>query len=324
MRSRGLTDFENEIRSQQRRERIRLLLFWFRRRIPLVILLSLSVVALYYLLQIAYALEWTGFGATVVNGVERPARTLWDWLNLFIAPAVLAGGGVLISSTIRRIETEREHSRRDFEQFIIEHDRRETLVDSYVSYVMELVHSPDFAESSALKVAVTIKTRLILRRLPVKPISPSYLQPMDFRNELSVGLTDNHRRGVVLTLLYDLELISLPKPTIILQNMDFSMAMLNGALLANANLATVDLSGAALIGASLHNASLRYSNLSYAVLYGADLRGVDLTGASCKGAIFEKRFEDSVPYIAKAFFDETTILPSGEYWSPNTDLGDFI
>lgn len=89
-------------------------------------------------------------------------------------------------------------------------------------------------------------------------------------------------------------------------------AMLDGAELRNgqmkmAFLRRADLSRADLRGADLYRADLREANLTGARLEGADLRGADLTGAD----------------LSAARFDPTTVLPDGNTWSAEVDLGRF-
>jgi hypothetical protein len=61
-----------------------------------------ALVALYVLIRIGYALQWTGFGQTEVQGDVKPAKTLWDWLKLLVVPAVLAVGGYLFTRSENR------------------------------------------------------------------------------------------------------------------------------------------------------------------------------------------------------------------------------
>jgi hypothetical protein len=64
-------------------------------------LLGIIVVTV-VLLRIGYALQWTGFGQSKVAQDVRPAKTLWDWLDLLIIPAVLAVGGYLFTRAENR------------------------------------------------------------------------------------------------------------------------------------------------------------------------------------------------------------------------------
>jgi hypothetical protein len=97
-----------------------------------------------------------------------------------------------------------------------------------------------------------------------------------------------------------------------LMNADLRGTQLNyiqfdGATLANANLNGADLQYAGLQGASLYDAELDGAHLDY-----ADLRGCCLLYANLLRAT-----------LNSARFDETTILPDGEKWTPMTDLRRF-
>ena len=89
-----------------------------------------------------------------------------------------------------------------------------------------------------------------------------------------------------------------------LQEADLSGAELRNALLSYANLRNAALDNADLRGANLQHTVLDYANLNF-----SDLRGADLTRASLKNATF-----------SEALFDERSILPDGNAWTPETDL----
>ena len=63
-----------------------------------------------------------------------------------------------------------------------------------------------------------------------------------------------------------------------------------------------------LCGANLRNANLQAANLWQTDLRGADLTGADLTDANLPGTLF----------------DESTILPDGTHWSPQSNLARFV
>ena len=81
-----------------------------------------------------------------------------------------------------------------------------------------------------------------------------------------------------------------------------------GASLWRANLQDVYLTNADLQGADLNRANLRGAKLTKANLCGARLLDADLLEVRLDGAQF----------------DEETVLPDGENWTPETDWGRFI
>lgn len=107
-----------------------------------------------------------------------------------------------------------------------------------------------------------------------------------------------------------------------LENAKLSGASLNradlvGANLRRANLFHADLYGANLFMAHLDSANLQYANLRDASLINADFRGADLYGANMIGAKLE------TDLFQRTDFDETTTMPDGVPWSPNTDMKRF-
>jgi uncharacterized protein YjbI with pentapeptide repeats len=112
-----------------------------------------------------------------------------------------------------------------------------------------------------------------------------------------------------------------------LQGANFMEAKLQGADLPGANLQGAFLEGAKLQGANLWSANLRDAdligaNLQGAFLEGAKLQGADLIGANLHGAKLSgpNLFGTGLMF---AKFDETTRLPDGTYWTPDTDMTRF-
>lgn len=90
------------------------------------------------------------------------------------------------------------------------------------------------------------------------------------------------------------------------------MAKLRGANLEDAKLSYANLRGAFLGWANLKGAFLVGADLQKVILWSANLQGANLEKANIEGAVLEN-----------AFFDETTILPDGLYWSPDANLARF-
>jgi hypothetical protein len=84
-------------------------------------------------------------------------------------------------------------------------------------------------------------------------------------------------------------------------------ANLQDARLGNAKLQRADLQKANLQGADFWNAYFANADLRGAKLEGANLRWADLQGAQ----------------LTAATFDQSTILPNGEFWTPETDMQRF-
>ena len=59
--------------------------------------------------------HWTGLPRTNVPSNTQPGKTLWDWLDLLIVPAVLAIGGYWFNSqqNARRAKAEKKQRKED-------------------------------------------------------------------------------------------------------------------------------------------------------------------------------------------------------------------
>jgi uncharacterized protein YjbI with pentapeptide repeats len=115
-----------------------------------------------------------------------------------------------------------------------------------------------------------------------------------------------------------------------LEAADLSSAHMQAATLRYANLQRADLRSAKLEQASLGQADLRKANLQSAILRGADLqeanlegtllKSADLTGANLRDANLQYADLGKAPLK----LDETTILPDGTSWTPETSMMRFV
>ncbi|HEX2619651.1 MAG TPA: pentapeptide repeat-containing protein [Phototrophicaceae bacterium] len=101
-----------------------------------------------------------------------------------------------------------------------------------------------------------------------------------------------------------------------LQDANLQGANLRKANLQEAYLGLANLQRAILFRARLQNANLWRANLQEADLEHARLQGVDLSSASLLHAYLGEDFNS--PEL-----DKTTILPDGNFWTPETDLKKF-
>jgi hypothetical protein len=199
--------------------------------------------------------DWTGFSATTTNPPAplapeyRPARTLWDWLELLIVPVVLA----IVAFMFNRAERRNEQA--------IAHDRfSENALQTYLTQMSALLLDSDMALQEGSPEARTVarmRTLTVLRQL------------------------DPLRKAIVLNFLWDARLIRQR-----MQRLD-PLIDLRGANLSNANLRGTDLRGSMLREVNLRGADLRDANLSRADLSSANLRGANLYGADLSDAILK-------------------------------------
>jgi uncharacterized protein YjbI with pentapeptide repeats len=206
---------------------------------------------------------WTGFGSYTtpkLDGQEfHSGKTLWDWMQLLIVPAVLAGGALLFNDMNAAIQNANTLD-----------NQRQMALQSYIDNMATLMLDKGLSTSKGdaeIWVVARTRTLSVLRTL------------------------DGARKGLVLKFLKDSQLIEMYKSTNIdLQDADLSSANLSGANLSgsylqhidftNTNLANSRLGGSDLSYANLGGASLAYANLTNATLEYANLTGADLTNLS--------------------------------------------
>lgn len=258
------------------------------------------VIALLVVIALAYIFH--------VNIPGLRGKTLWDWLQLLIIPAVIAVGGYVLNLTIskgeqdatkQRAESEREAAEKhaETEREIASDNQREAALQAYLDSMSELLLHENLrnseAENEVRKIA-RVRTLTALPRL------------------------DPKRKEIVLEFLIDSNLIDNEQTIINLSEADLSGVQIKGylgeinlhgtnlskaylcdAILLGANLSEADLSEAnmtgttlfmanlhlaKLFGAELRKASLSKADLSEANLQGTDLSGVELTEANLEGA----------------------------------------
>ncbi len=225
--------------------------------------------------------DWTGF-----NGNNNSGKTLWDWLQLLIIPAVLAVAGYVINLTISRGEQEATKQREKTEHEIAEDNQREAALQAYIDKMSELLLEKKLRESAdddEVRKIARVRTLTVLPRL------------------------DANRKASVLLFLYESSLIDKDKCIIDLSGANLSLADLSGSDISGANLSETNLIGAVLSGATLIGANLRRADLSKAeldlnideqirisrkkypylhrtILIGADLSEADLSDTYLTGA----------------------------------------
>jgi len=111
-------------------------------------------------------------------------------------------------------------------------------------------------------------------------------------------------------------------PEVSLRKADLYNANLSYAVLEKANLEEANLQEAALSEASLQGAWLWRANLRKAFLYSANLLRANLAEADLRGADLREAILDGAEFYG-AKFDETTILPDGTKWTPESDMSKF-
>jgi hypothetical protein len=225
--------------------------------------------------------ERTGFGD----------KTVWDWMQLFIIPAVLVIGGYVLNSqqTSRQLATEESRAENQLEA---EDERgQQEALQQYNNEMRSLLLEEDLLDSQvgdAVRGLARARTLGVLDNL------------------------DPDRKRIVVLFLRETSLLSSYDDTIVdLSGADLTDAYLREARLVNTSLGVqgesltphdertdlsgADLSGAILLGANLKGAILEGADLSGALVgstdpnlpwhpKNADLEGVVLSDADLSGA----------------------------------------
>ena len=244
-------------------QRLRTVIVALRQQLSTVIVAGLvtlvSLAILSYLVYLGYGIGWTGLGEAPTEKDVRPAKTLWDWLALFIVPALLAIGGVLISQQIQRQQKQREEIAANLRA-------QDEALRAYLDQMSDL---------------------MVDKEMRNKPEAPDLRRLAQARTlAILLGL-DRDRKRLPLKLIYELSLIMKEEPILNLKNAgldtaDLSEITLHDACLREvdlrlANLSGADLKGSDLRGADLRGANLSNANLSDTVLVGANLLPYDET-----------------------------------------------
>src|SRR5215217_5693132 len=190
------------------------------RRQVLLAACVVGVVVLILLILLGYAYAWTGFGQARVNQGVQPAKTLWDWLQLLIIPAVLAGGGLWFNRQQQERQREDNLQQQERERVFAERRSQEEALQAYLDGMSQLLadrdrplHRAQLGDS--LSTVARAQTLTVLTRL------------------------DGERKGSVVRFLYDSGLMGRLKP-------------IKGSKRSGKVDSIVDLRGADLRGINLH------------------------------------------------------------------------
>ncbi|MFL5702318.1 MAG: pentapeptide repeat-containing protein [Ktedonobacteraceae bacterium] len=291
------------------------LINWWQKYRKLIVTTAIIALAVLALIRVGYLIDTAGFNgyhtvtiATAHSGkvpatvtrteVEVPAKSFWDWMQLLIIPAMLAGGGLWLNQVQKsredkaaeqRAKTERDaaEKRAKTELEIADDNQREAALQAYIAKLSELILEKDLCETNPgdmLRIIARTLTLTLLPRLDNKR-KRSIVQFLDESNLIKkdkriVDLAEADLSGA------DLGWTSLPNVN--LSNANLSNANFFLSNLIEANLSGADLSEAHLSEASLSNANLIGTNLTNAELREANLGGVDLREANLYHADLRK------------------------------------
>ena len=207
----------------------------------------------------------------------QPAKTLWDWLQLLIVPAILIGVTFAWSAQQTSSNNKRDDKRIAADRRAADQARQDATLQAYLDQMSGLMLNKNLLKSKPddpVRAVARTVTLASLRRL------------------------NGERRAEVVRflseaqLLVDAERDLHENPLVTVSDADLRAAQLADAELASADLASTDLKGADLEHANLDGANLRLANLRDANLGDATLTRAYLLGACLKGAFLEDAFAE--------------------------------
>lgn len=242
-----------------------------RKRALQTVLTALLVLIILVLIRVGYGFGWTGFNVSGNPTAQQfqPARTLWDWMQLLIIPAVLAGTALWFNAQQSKIERENSAKQRE-QELKLAQDR----------WTTEQVYAIYREQSAVLETYLDRMSELLLERKLRDSLPEDEIRQVARARTLNaLRFLDERRKKTVVNFLLDTHLIGNGPNIIALHGADLSETDLS-----TINLSGADLSGANLRAANLSGADLRAANLRVANLKRADLRNADLRGANLRGA----------------------------------------
>jgi uncharacterized protein YjbI with pentapeptide repeats len=242
--------------------------------------------------------HWTGFVGSPDAG--QPAKTLWDWLQLFVIPLGLAAVAFGLNLAQSSREQHREDRRAERERRIATDQRREDVLAAYLRQMTGLhlqggarnARERSEARSMGRTLTLSVLRRLdgrrkgfVLQFLSEGRLSwfanePQFSRMFGMSDTPKVDLTGADLRGAVV---HD-ALTHVNLNGVDLRNADFRGAQLGSVSLVAADVRAADFSTAHVSFLSFQAADLRGASFRRATVVRADFRGACMTGARLAGA----------------------------------------
>lgn len=248
---------------------------WLKEHLGLLVIITLCIATVLVFLGYWFQVSWSGF----------LSKTVWDWLQLLVIPAMLAIGGFWLNQVQKSREDKAAEKRAKTELELAEDNQREAALQEYINKMSELlldVHRPlrKSNEDDEVQKIARVRTLTVLPRLNASRkrslLQFLYEARLIDNDESIVDLSDANLRDA------DLSYATLCSAT--MSGADLSDAVLNDAVLNDADLCGANLHGADLSDAKLCNVTMIDADLVIATMSSADLRGADLRGADLSGA----------------------------------------
>lgn len=131
----------------------------------------IALVGALLLIPLGYSLRWTGFGESVKDKTEtqdlQRARTLWDWLQLLVVSAMIAGVGLWFSWEQGDAQRNSAESIARGQQVAEDQRAQDTALQSYVDQMSTLMEDGKLRTSqpgSDERALARTRTLTVLRR----------------------------------------------------------------------------------------------------------------------------------------------------------------
>lgn len=226
------------------------------RRTLIVIGVAAALLAIFLLSSYTLHWSWTGLPSHLspVHSKDQDyerEKTLWDWLQLLIIPAVLAVGTIWFNAQQGKASAR-----------IAEDQQREAALQTYISHMSDLLLRDNLG---------------ISKRGPVQAVARG-LTLTTLRN------LDPHRKVVLLRFLYDSRLVDQDDAKVDLRGANLNNVRLDHTALPGIALRGAKLRGSHLQETNLTAADLGGADLRNAILQQAILRGINLGGSRVASA----------------------------------------
>jgi uncharacterized protein YjbI with pentapeptide repeats len=299
---------------------------WFSFGLVLGFVLVIVLLCQHFIFGMTSWADWTGFGEyypkIAPNGevVER-GKTLWDWFELLIVPAVLGLGAIAFNNAQKSIEMK-----------IASEKNKEDILHSYFSIIGDLILKEDLLakkdvpDHPVVQVA-RVRTTTVLRSLDTER------QNQVFRFLMDTGLSSFI---LIHSSLYNIDFHNIYIDTNVVDFLDrdadidqilkkqlfvFSKADLGKANFENATIKFIDFRQTNLYKAKLKSADLIYSDLSNSNISEADLSNAHLYGAKLTDAVLTKanltKADLTAANLVNAILDESILVEAN---LTNTDF----